>query len=380
MAGKIRVAVLFGGPSGEHEVSLVSAASVIDALDRERYEIIPVGITKHGQWLTSGNPLETLKRDSDPQSSERAFISPDPAMKGIIVLTSGNGTGYQFSRKIPVDVVFPVLHGPYGEDGKLQGLLEMADLPYVGAGVLASSCGMDKIIMKELFIAGGLPVTKGMTVTRKDWHEKQGAIIEEIERELGYPVFIKPSNLGSSVGISKAHGRPELMKGIDEACNFDRKILVEAAVPKAREIECSVLGNENPEASVPGEIIPCNEFYDYEAKYVAGKSQTIAPADLPSETAELVRNMAVKAYKSLDCEGMARVDFLLSGSTGDLFINELNTIPGFTSISMYPKLWEATGLPYKELLSRLIDLALDRQADRERTKKGITLESDWYRR
>jgi D-alanine-D-alanine ligase len=380
MTGKIRVAVLFGGPSGEHEVSLVSAKSVMEALNREKYETIAVGITKEGQWLTGGNPLETLKLKSIPRLTEHSFISPDPAMKGITVLTSGNGKGYQYNRTIPVDVVFPVLHGPYGEDGKIQGLFEMADLPYVGAGVLASACGMDKVIMKELFSGSGLPVARGMTLMRKNWQEKRTAVIEEIERELGYPVFIKPSNLGSSVGISKAHGQPDLIKGIDEACNFDRKILIEAAVLHAREIECSVLGNEDPKASVPGEIIPCNEFYDYEAKYVAGKSQTLAPADLPGETIERVRNMAIRAYRALDCEGMARVDFLLNGQTGELFVNELNTIPGFTSISMYPKLWEATGLPFGELIDRLIDLALERQKDKERTRKGITLENDWYRR
>jgi D-alanine-D-alanine ligase len=380
MTGKIRVAVLFGGRSGEHEVSLVSAQSVMSSLDPERYEIIPVGITREGQWLVSGDPMAILKKGDTSSCMERAFLPPDPNFKAIVVMKGDEKGAFRCERLIPIDVVFPVLHGPYGEDGKFQGLFEIADIPYVGAGVLASSCGMDKIAMKELFRAAGLPVTPGISFSRKQWYEEKQLLIGCIERDYGYPLFIKPANLGSSVGISKAHDRNELIKGVDDACSYDRKVLVEKAVAEAREIECSVLGNENAEASVLGEIFPCNEFYDYEAKYVAGKTRTVAPAELTEEHSETIRKMAVKAYKALDCEGMARVDFLLEKQTGNVIANELNTIPGFTSISMYPQLWEATGLKYKELLDRLIMLALDRQEEKEKTRTGIELENDWYRK
>ncbi|MDQ7826470.1 MAG: D-alanine--D-alanine ligase family protein [Candidatus Eremiobacteraeota bacterium] len=380
MSEKIRVAVLFGGASGEHEVSLVSAASIMDALSKEKYETLPVGITKEGRWFTGGDPLQILRMGESDGVTERAFMSPDPAMKGIVVLREAGGNELAFDRFIPVDVIFPVLHGPFGEDGTVQGLFELSRIPYVGAGVLASSCGMDKIVMKKLFREAGLPVAEGVAFTRNEWKERGIEIMVRLEEELGYDFFIKPANLGSSVGISKAHNREELTRGIDEACTFDFRVLVEKAVPLAREVECSVLGNESPLASVPGEIIPCNEFYDYEAKYIAGKSQTLAPADLPAEVSEKIRDLSVRAFKALQCEGMARVDFLVEKLSHRICLNELNTIPGFTSISMYPKLWAASGVCYPDLIDRLINLAFERTAEKEKTLTSMALESDWYKK
>ncbi len=379
MAKKTNVAVIFGGRSGEHEVSLVSAKSVIDALDKEKYEIVPIGITKEGQWFTGSDPIKTLKNEEKPVIKKRAMIPPDRDIRGVVILITSREGEFVFDRIIPVDVIFPVLHGPYGEDGTIQGLFEMADIPYVGAGVLASSCAMDKVVMKSLFKSGGLRVTDDMVLTKGDWENGREKILINLESAFGYPLFVKPPNLGSSVGINKAHDRAELIKDIDIAFEFDRKVLVEQAVPHAREIECSVLGNDNPVASVPGEIIPCNEFYDYEAKYIAGKSQTLAPADLEREIIEEVKEMAVRGFKILNCEGMARADFLLQKGSKKLYINELNTIPGFTSISMYPKLWEADGLPYSQLLDRLIELAIERHREKDRIRKGIQLESEWFR-
>lgn len=380
MSKKINVAVIFGGRSGEHEVSLVSAKSVIDALDKEKYEIVQIGITKEGQWFTGSDPIKTLKSEEKPVLKKRALLSADRDMKGVVILTTSREGEFVFDRIIPVDVIFPVLHGPHGEDGTIQGLFEMADIPFVGSGVLASSCAMDKVVMKSLFKSAGLRVTDDMVIKRNEWENGRERILSDLEAALGYPLFVKPPNLGSSVGINKAHDRAELSKYIEIAFEFDRKVLVEQAVPQAREIECSVLGNENPVASVPGEIVPCNEFYDYEAKYIAGKSQTLIPADLKPGMIEKVKEMAINGYTSLNCEGMARADFFLEKGTDRLYINELNTIPGFTSISMYPKLWEADGLPYSQLLDRLLELAIERHREKEGITKGITLESDWFRR
>jgi D-alanine-D-alanine ligase len=271
-----------------------------------------------------------------------------------------------------LDVIFPVLHGPYGEDGTIQGLLELANVPYVGAGVLASAVGMDKGMMKVVFAARGLPVCPYRVVMRYDWERRRDTIIGELEDALGYPMFVKPANLGSSVGISKAKDRPGLGEAMDVAGSFDRKIVVEAAVADAREIECAVLGNDVPEASVPGEIIPSREFYDYEAKYLDGASQTVIPADLPPRTAEDVRRLSIEAFLAIDGAGMARVDFLLARGTGDIFVNEVNTIPGFTTISMYSKLWAATGVDYPTLLDRLIALAVERHAEKQQLRTSIT--------
>jgi D-alanine-D-alanine ligase len=322
--GKIRVAVLYGGRSGEHEVSVRSAESVIAAMDPARYDVTRIFITPEGRW--------------DPRP-----ILPEP----------GANPG--------IDVVFPVLHGTFGEDGTVQGLLELAGLAYVGAGVLGSAVAMDKEIMKRLCVERGLPVVEYVTLVR-------GCLCaENVERKLAYPVFVKPANLGSSVGISKARNREELERALSLAAGYDRKIVVERTIV-GREIECSVLGNENPEAAVPCEILPSREFYDYEDKYLLDKAETVLPADLPPETVAEVRRLAVECYRAVECEGMARVDFLFEAATSRIYINEINTIPGFTSISMYPKMWEAAGIPYPALIDRLIGLALDRHAARGATK------------
>ncbi len=346
MARKLKVGVIFGGKSGEHEVSLVSAQGIMNAMDKEKYEIIPIGIAKDGRWITSGDPMKVL--ESGMEEGIASASLPSDLFK-------------------EVDVIFPVLHGPYGEDGTIQGLLELADIPYVGAGVLGSALGMDKIAMKAIFRAHGLPVLDHLALKRKDWERDPEEMMRRIEERLGYPCFIKPANLGSSVGISKVHDRSELAPALELAASYDRKMLAERGV-KAREIECSVLGNDDPIASVPGEIIPCREFYDYIAKYIDNRSELIIPAPLSPEMTKKVQELSIKAYLAIDCAGMARVDFLLDKDSGQLYIGEVNTIPGFTPISMYPKLWEASGISYSELIDRLIELALERHADKSRSR------------
>ena len=347
-----------------------SARSVMAAIDTSKYEVVPLGITHAGEWLTSGDPMALLTAQSSTM-----------ATAGLPVRTSGAefsagslpGTGRELvpgatGRRFPLlDVVFPVLHGPYGEDGTIQGLLELAGVPYVGCGVLASALAMDKIASKKVFEAHDLPVTPYWALARAAWETDQDAAIGEVERALRYPVFVKPANLGSSIGISKARDRSELRGALAEAARYDRRLLVEEAVPDAREIECSVLGNEEPIASMPGEVLPCNEFYDYAAKYIDGESRLVIPASLPADTTALVRKTAVQAFQAIDGAGLARVDFLLNRGTGELYLNEINTMPGFTKISMYPKLWEATGISYRELVDRLIELALERHADKNRS-------------
>ena len=362
MAEKLKVGVIFGGQSGEHEVSLVSAQGIMKAMDEERYEIIPIGITKAGRWLTSGEPMKLLQSGGPGMSAQVAEAEPEtrelvPRSRRDLV-PGTRETGFP-----QVDVVFPVLHGPYGEDGTVQGLLELADIPYVGAGVLGSALGMDKIAMKGVFRSHGLPVVEHVAFKRKDWEQDPEAVMELIEKELGYPCFVKPANLGSSVGISKVHQRSELAPALALAARYDRRMLAERAV-NAREIEVSVLGNDEPIASLPGEIIPCREFYDYIAKYIDDRSELIIPADLPPELTRRIQELAVAAFLAVDCAGMARVDFFLDKDTGELYVGELNTIPGFTPISMYPKLWEASGIPYPELIERLIDLAIERYQDK----------------
>jgi D-alanine-D-alanine ligase len=361
MAEKLKVGVIFGGQSGEHEVSLVSAQGIMKAMDEERYEIIPIGITKEGRWLTSGEPMKLLQSGGPGVSAQVAEAGPEtrelvPRSRRDLV-PGTRETGFP-----QVDVVFPVLHGPYGEDGTVQGLLELADIPYVGAGVLGSALGMDKIAMKGVFKSYGLPVVEHVALKRKDWEQDPEAVMELIEKELGYPCFVKPANLGSSVGISKVHQRSELAPALALAARYDRRVLAERAV-NAREIEVSVLGNDEPIASLPGEIIPSREFYDYIAKYVDDRSELIIPADLPPELTRRIQELAVAAFLAVDCAGMARVDFFLDKDTGELYVGELNTIPGFTPISMYPKLWAASGISYSELIDRLIALALERHAD-----------------
>ena len=393
MAKKIRVGILFGGRSGEHEISLLSAASVFRAIDKGRYEVVPIGITKGGRWVTSGDaerllsgkPLESNRhlRAGDPaatptaavlQSGESIVVPPEPHQSGSAMtpFQSDAPARRAADRAINVDVIFPVLHGTFGEDGTVQGLLELADLPYVGAGVLGSAAGMDKDIMKSLFRAAGLPIVKHVTVLRSDWESNPKKAQKSIERALKYPVFVKPANLGSSVGISKANDRRGLGPAMDEAARYDRKIVVEQGVGgarnKAREIECAVLGNDNPEASVPGEIVPSAEFYDYSAKYLDEGSQLIIPAKLSKSEARNVQQLAVAAFKAVDCSGLGRVDFLMDPKSRKIYLNEINTMPGFTSISMYPKLWAASGVSYPELIDRLIRLGIDRHQEKKRNQ------------
>ncbi len=369
MPRKIRVGVIFGGRSGEHEVSLASARSVMDAMDRERYEIVPIGITQEGRWIASGNPLRALEL-GDVSVSRPAALLGDPSRRGLMQLEETE-RALEATRLAELDVVFPVLHGPYGEDGTVQGLLELAGIPYVGAGVIGSALGLDKAVFKDVMLAHGLPIVEHLLFKRKEWDASPESVMERVEAALDYPVFTKPANLGSSVGISKCDNRAGLAAGLAEAARYDRKLIVEAAVPAAREIEVSVLGNDDPIASLPGEIIPSREFYSYAAKYLdegEDASRLLIPAPISPELTGRVRSLAVQAYRAIDCAGMARADFLLSGETQDLYVNELNTIPGFTAISMYPKLWEATGISYSELIDRLIELALERHQDRERSE------------
>jgi len=369
MARKIRVGVVFGGRSGEHEVSLISAGSVMNAMNKDKYEIVPIGITKEGRWIASGDPMKALAA-GEAGASRPAALLGDPSRRGLMRLED-TGRAVEATRLAELDVIFPVLHGTYGEDGTVQGLLELAGIPYVGANVTASAVGMDKAIFKDVMRAHGLPIVDYVLIKRKAWDAGPDEVMDQVERRLDYPVFTKPANLGSSVGVSKCHDRAGLAAGLAEAARYDRKLLVEVAVPAAREIEVSVLGNDDPIASVPGEIVPSREFYSYEAKYIdedEDASKLLIPAPISPEQTGLVRDLAVRAYKAIDCAGMARADFLLSGDTGDLYVNEVNTIPGFTAISMYPKLWEASGIPYPELINRLIELAIERFEDTERSE------------
>jgi D-alanine-D-alanine ligase len=359
---KLHVVVIFGGRSGEHEVSLMSARSVLSVLDVNKYEVTQIGITHEGMWLTGEEVLgkfENHKMDG----LLPVIISPDPSEKGIYFLEGISG----LRKWSDVDVFFPVLHGTFGEDGTIQGLFELADVAYVGAGVLGSAVGMDKGVFKEVMRANDIPVVGSVLVLRSEIEQDIHAVIEQAERLDGYPLFTKPANLGSSVGITKCHTRSDLQEGLMEAAQFDRRILIERAVGNAREIEVSVLGNVEPVASVCGEVLPSREFYSYESKYVDGTSGLQIPAELPAETAGQIREYAVRAYKLIDCAGMARVDFFVERDTNRIYLNELNTIPGFTKISMYPKLWQASGLPYHKLVDRLIELALERKAERDHT-------------
>jgi D-alanine-D-alanine ligase len=360
--GKVRVAVLFGGQSDEHDVSLRSAQTVLGALDPAKYEAIEIGITREGRWLSGQDPMRQLTARSplfqlEPGGDTAAVPLPDAGEE--VALPAA----LPASLAASVDVVFPVLHGPKGEDGTVQGLLELAGLPYVGSGVLGSALAMDKAMAKKVLAQAGIPQAPWHLVSRAEWQRDPAGVAGRIGSELGYPCFTKPANLGSSVGIRKVHGPEELAEAMDFAAHFDRRIVVEAGV-EARELEVSVLGNDDPIASVAGEIVPCNEFYDYDAKYVDEGSELIVPADIPPTTLAHLQDLAVTAFKALDLAGLARVDFFLDIRSGELFLNEVNTIPGFTSISMYPLLWEASGLPLPALVDRLIELALERQAPR----------------
>ncbi|MBI4428201.1 MAG: D-alanine--D-alanine ligase [Ignavibacteriales bacterium] len=369
---KLRIGVVFGGRSAEHEVSLVSAASVMNALDKEKYEIVPIGISPEGRWLSSDDALKLLKEKSSIDSQPEQLIVPDPRKKALVQLDSSG-------RNKSVDVLFPVLHGTFGEDGTVQGLFELADIPYVGAGVLGSAVGMDKVVQKELLRQAKIPVTPGVWFFSNEFQKNQKKMISIAEKKLRYPMFVKPANLGSSIGITKAHNREELIKAIQLAGEYDRKLLVEKGIENAREIECSVLGNDEPIASVPGEIIPSNEFYDYDAKYVDGKSTAVIPAKLSKAVAKKVREISVQSFKALDCAGMARADFLVTKKSNRIYLNEINTIPGFTSISMYPKLWQASGISYPELLDRLIKFAIERHQSKQSLKTKYRPREDWYK-
>ena len=374
MENKIRVGVLFGGRSAEHEVSLVSASSIIEALDRKKYTVFPIGITPEGRWLSSKDALKLLKERSPVENLPEHLILPDPRKQGLVEINTSGVAEIQ-----NIDVVFPVMHGTFGEDGTVQGLLELAGVPYVGAGVLGSAVGMDKMIQKQVLEAAKIRVAQGLSFLISEFEEDQKKIIVRIEEELQYPCFVKPSNTGSSIGISKAHDRKELADAVALAGQYDRKIIVEKSIEKAREIECGVIGNDKPAASVLGEIIPSNEFYDYDAKYVDGKSTSIIPADIPKWAVRKIQYIACKAFKVLDCSGMARVDFLVQGKGSKIFLNEINTIPGFTSISMFPKLWEASGLSYPDLLDKVIQLAIERHRAKSALKTTYTPKTDWYK-
>ena len=369
---KIRVGVVFGGRSGEHEVSLMSAKSVMDALRKGGYDVIPLGITKQGKWLTSGDPMKALLGTAGKEAQEEVVCA---ASHELDVMSRELVPGAGRTGIPQVDVVFPVLHGPYGEDGTLQGLLEMAGIPYVGSGVLGSALAMDKVAMKAVFRAEGLPIADYQMILRHDWEERPAEAMGQIEKCFGYPCFVKPANLGSSVGVTKVHGSAELAEALNLAARYDRRLIVEEAI-NAREVECSVLGNERPIASVPGEVIPRREFYDYVAKYFDEDTRLIIPADLPRETVREIQKLAVRAFIALDCAGMARADFFVSRDTGKPYVNELNTIPGFTATSMYPKMWEASGLSYPELVHRLVQLALERYADRGRMSTSCKADDD----
>jgi D-alanine-D-alanine ligase len=365
---KLRVGVVYGGRSGEHEVSLASAAAVFKNLDPERYVAVAIKIEKDGRWTLPERPPQ-LDRAADAIAESRDASVAPAAGSPDVRLTAYPGADMVSGVKL--DVIFPVLHGPYGEDGTVQGLFELANVPYVGAGVLASAVGMDKVAMKLAFVAKGLPICDYDVVMKRDWQRDERSVLQQVVNRLGFPVFVKPANLGSSVGISKAKHVAELRTAIKLAADFDRKIVVEAAVPQAREIEVAVLGNDDPEASLPGEIIPSKEFYDYEAKYISDDSQTIVPAKLTEAQTGDVRRLAIEAYKAIDCSGLARVDFLLAGDSGVLYLNELNTLPGFTTISMYSKMWAASGLPYPRLIDRLIELAIQRHADKQQLRTSM---------
>lgn len=369
---KIRIGLVFGGRSGEHEVSLASATSVMANLDKDKYEVVPIGITKEGSWLLGTEPAKLLaaeqsaSHDEELDQTTAVTLTGDPSLRRLIPVESGEDLG----ANAALDVIFPVLHGTYGEDGTLQGLLEMANVPYVGCSVLGAALGMDKEKMKIVFQAVGLPVVDYLVYRRNEWERSPETILDAIEQRLGYPCFVKPVNLGSSVGVNKAHDRAELAHVINVAAEYDRKIIIERGI-NCRELECAVLGNDEPTASVVGEVVASNEFYDYNAKYINNKSQIIIPAQIPQATAEEVRRQSVQAFLALDLSGLSRVDFFLEKETGKVYINEVNTLPGFTQISMYPKLWEASSLPYSQLLDRLIELALERHADRQRNRTSL---------
>lgn len=367
---RLRVGILFGGRSGEHEVSLASAAAVIRALDAEKYEAVPIGITKDGRWLVGAAAQKMTEQRVLPEllkNGERVVLLPDPSASALVPLAPGNT-----QPSVKVDVIFPVLHGTFGEDGTVQGLLDLAGVPYVGSGVLGSAVGMDKDVQKRLFRDAKIPIVEYLSITRHEWETNRGKMLLAIKKKFRFPLFVKPATLGSSLGMTRVHEAAELPAAMDLAASFALKILVERAI-RGREIEVAVLGNDEPRASVPGEIIPHREYYDYSAKYLESGSTIEIPAKLSKKQVAQIQDYAIRGYRSIECAGMARVDFFLERSTKKIYLNEINTIPGFTSISMYPKMWEASGVPYKELISRLIELAIEQHAEKSRTKYSIEL-------
>ena len=384
---KLRIGVVYGGRSGEHEVSLASAAAIFANLDSERYDAIPIRISRDGRWSVADRPpaVESAAQTIEQSRAERPRAVRDgrevhpiahPGTETLMVIVRGasppasaSDGGHTLAVGLTLDAIFPIVHGPYGEDGTLQGVLELADIPYVGAGVVGSATGMDKAVMKALFAAAALPIVNHRTVLRRAWRTGRGKILADLTAQLRFPLFVKPANLGSSLGISRATDIGSLSGGIDLAAGFDRKIIVEEGVTPCRELECAVLGNDDPEASVPGEIIPAGDFYDYEAKYLDDRSRTLVPADLAPHETEEIRRLAIAAFRAIDCAGMARVDFLLDHA-GRFFVNEINTHPGFTTISMFAKLWTGSGISYPALLDRLIELAMERHADKRESRIG----------
>ena len=358
---KLHIALIFGGRSGEHEVSLMSARSVLSVLDPTKYSVTQIGISPTGQWLTGDDVIGKFE-SGKLAGLDQALVLPDPTAGGVHILKNR-----QLEKLGDVDAYFPLLHGTFGEDGTIQGLFEMADAAYVGAGVLGSSVGMDKGVFKDVMRFNGIPSVESMIVLRGELEKDMGSVINRAEALCPYPMFTKPANLGSSVGVTKCRSRSDLQEGLMEAARFDRRVLIERGVANVREIEVSVLGNDDPRASLPGEILPSREFYSYESKYIDGTSGLLIPAPISRDLTHKIQALAVQAFRAIDASGMARVDFFLDKDTDELFLNELNTIPGFTKISMYPKLWEASGIPYATLIDRLIELALQRKADRDRT-------------
>ncbi len=363
---KIRIGILFGGRSGEHEVSLMSARSVLNVLDPNKYDVTAIGITLEGKWVVGEDVLDMLGKKRS-ESLQEVTLLPEPG-DHTLYARKLNGDGAALEPYATLDVIFPVLHGTFGEDGTLQGLFEMIDIAYVGAGVLGSAVGMDKGLFKDVMRANDLPVVEAVTVTRHAIEQNTQQVVEAAEAVAPYPLFVKPANLGSSVGVTKCRNRSDLYEGLMEAARYDRRILVERGV-NAREIEMSVLGNDQPIASIPGEILPKADFYTYSAKYLDDNTDLLIPAQLDEETTAKLQDLAVQAFKAVDCSGMCRVDFLLDKDSGEVYIGEINTIPGFTRISMYPKLWDAVGLPYPALIDRLVELAFERKADHDRTER-----------
>jgi len=363
---KIKVGLIFGGRSGEHEVSFCSASSIIKAIDKDKYTVVPIGITKEGRWI-SPQDSELALQSGRIEGKSTVILLNDPSGRALVRIDNNQRLD-KSSVLEKIDVIFPVLHGPYGEDGTVQGLLELADIPYVGAGVVASAISMDKDLMKTIFQQKGLPILKWMTIKRKKWQKDKEKILSLVQDDFEYPLFVKPTNLGSSIGITKVHKKEELDKAIDLAASYDRKILIEEGLEEVREIECGVLGNDEPQVSVVGEVRPAGEFYDYDSKYIDEETQLIVPTDLPEEVSGKVQQIALLAFKAVDAAGMARVDFFVSKKENKIYLSEINTIPGFTSVSMYPRLWEASGISYPDLIDQLIQLALERHQDKNQNK------------